>query len=264
MAGQLLSPLLGNHTITTRYGSKDAYSGALHDAIDWSAPEGTPVYAIADGFITKSDADDPLGGNIIRLTTTDGDLAGYAHLAERFVGKGQFVRAGQIIGTVGKTGEASTGAHLHFSLDVKGKRVNPLNYLSAITPASAYEQFVSLFDDQRKQVDYVLVKSGIKCPTGTQSHGGPYLGNPLPGFDACDVTNLGLLDAVYKTITKEGSGQSLAEAGIPVVSEIAGVGEFFGTLGAFLFDARNWLRLGALAGGTIMVAAGTIWVVKAT
>jgi hypothetical protein len=259
MAATYLSPLLGNHPITTTFGAPDAYSGKPHYAIDWSAPEGTPVYAVGDGVITTSDAKDALGGNIVRLRMPNGDLAGYAHLATRLVSVGQVVHAGQIIGTVGKTGEATTGAHLHFSLDHGGAKVNPLAYLNALSTAGQYDKFVSMFDAVSKSVGTVLVAPDKACPAGTNPGIGPFIGNPIPGWNACIGTPLDTktyasgFDKVAGTLEQT-----------PVVGQVLAAADFLPTLGTFLFDARNWLRMGALAGGAIMVGVGLTWVVRAT
>lgn len=96
-------------------------------ALDFAAVRGTPVYAIADGRITKSydiagplssdsyDGDGPYGsfGRTISMVTDGGHTALYAHLDRRSVTAGQRVRGGAVIGYSGNTGNSS-GPHLHF------------------------------------------------------------------------------------------------------------------------------------------------------
>lgn len=107
----------------------------LHEGIDYPAPAGTPVHAVVDGKVTVSKMQDNRKGygNYIVIDHGDYDTI-YAHLSARKVPAGQTVKAGDIIGLVGSTGD-STGAHLHFGLcGAFGKRdwMDPLPYLKTI------------------------------------------------------------------------------------------------------------------------------------
>lgn len=90
-----------------------------HEAIDIAAPRGTPVIAAARGTIAKLH-NSPAGGNTVYLRTPDRrEIHYYAHLDRyaRDLREGQEVRAGQTMGTVGSTGNASREApHLHFAI----------------------------------------------------------------------------------------------------------------------------------------------------
>ncbi len=96
-----------------------------HEGIDWAAPIGTELYAVADGFISDVRLDgniDPRTrpyGNQVRIRHADGYSSIYAHLSEVLVTRGQFVKRGQLIGLVGNTGH-STGPHLHYTLKKQG------------------------------------------------------------------------------------------------------------------------------------------------
>lgn len=108
-------------------GLHDAWTG--YPAVDFAAPVGTPVYAVADGRISKSY--DLRGyeprragygkpqdgyysyGRVMYLKTDAGPEVLYAHLSRRGLQAGAHVRGGSIIGRSGDTGN-STGAHLHF------------------------------------------------------------------------------------------------------------------------------------------------------
>jgi len=91
----------------------------LHEAIDIMAPEGTSVLAAAPGTIAKLHRSKP-GGNAIYVRSPDRrTIYYYAHLAEYADGlrEGQRIRAGQRLGTVGSSGNASPEApHLHFAI----------------------------------------------------------------------------------------------------------------------------------------------------
>lgn len=84
-----------------------------HPAVDIFAPEGTPIYAPADGV--SSPGLYPLGGNATTIRGDDGRYYYMAHGQRPFVG-GR-IRRGQIIGYVGRTGNArNTPAHLHYAV----------------------------------------------------------------------------------------------------------------------------------------------------
>lgn len=90
---------------------------AAHHGTDIFAPRGTQVFAVDDGRVRK--ADDPKGGLVAYLTTADGTKYYYAHL-EDFIGDAQrSVKAGDVIGTVGNSGNAAGKAtHLHFQVSL--------------------------------------------------------------------------------------------------------------------------------------------------
>ena len=86
--------------------------GRAHQGIDMSASTGTPLVAVTDGRATHDTS--ALGGMGIWLVGTDANSYYYAHLS-RWEGEGRFVAAGDVIGYVGSTGNA-TSPHLHFEL----------------------------------------------------------------------------------------------------------------------------------------------------
>jgi len=114
---------------TTYYGSKDHEGGA----IDFPEPQGTPIYAVADGTVLNS-SNMGAGGNMATIRHTDGTITGYAHMVELPIVKvGDKVKAGQLIGFVGSTGR-STGPHLHFeswSDTVWGTQIPSYDYMKA-------------------------------------------------------------------------------------------------------------------------------------
>lgn len=97
----------------------------FHKGIDVAAPTGTPVYAIADGTIQIAKYGTGYG-NYIKVAHTNNTQALYAHLSQIAVTAGQEVKAGQVIGYVGSTGD-STGAHLHFEFHLDGKPIDPIS-----------------------------------------------------------------------------------------------------------------------------------------
>ena len=99
-----------------------------HQGMDIAAPEGSPVYASADGIVTLSDGEYFYTGNVVVIGHGQNLSTIYAHLKTRTVKKGDRVKQGDIIGHIGKTGRA-TGAHLHWGASVNGIRFQPLSLL---------------------------------------------------------------------------------------------------------------------------------------
>lgn len=104
-----------------------------HLAVDYAAPTGTPVKAIADGSVMRKSYDRN-NGNLIRLRHPNAYESTYIHLSRfgRGIRKGTRVRQGDIIGYVGSTGLA-TGPHLDFRIFKNGTPINPLKIKA--TPA---------------------------------------------------------------------------------------------------------------------------------
>jgi len=101
---------------------------ANHPGIDIDGEEGDPVYASDSGVIVYAGWNDWGYGNVIVVNHGNGWQTLYAHLNDYYVNCGQSVWQGNVIGTIGNTGN-STGSHLHFEMMINGERVNPHNYL---------------------------------------------------------------------------------------------------------------------------------------
>jgi peptidoglycan hydrolase-like protein with peptidoglycan-binding domain len=118
----------------------DRGEGRLHEGVDIIAASGKELYAVADGTITRvyTAATASRTGNGYRLTAPDGSYYFYAHLSSFApdVMLGSVVRAGQLIGYVGATGNASV-PHLHFEVHPGGGApVNPYPIVKAIDACS--------------------------------------------------------------------------------------------------------------------------------
>ena len=109
--------------------------GRRHEGVDIMGPKGLALYAVLDGAITKMyGAESTLSGNALRLTTADGTYFFYAHLDSFAAGIaiGSVVRAGQIIGYMGSTGNAGS-SHLHFEVHpLGGSAVSPYPVVKAV------------------------------------------------------------------------------------------------------------------------------------
>ncbi|WP_298792824.1 M23 family metallopeptidase [uncultured Allomuricauda sp.] len=118
----LFSPVSG--TLSQRYDPENK-----HYAVDVVAPKDTPVKSIGDGTVLFSEWTAETGYVII-IEHRDNNLTSvYKHNGSLSKVQGDLVKAGEIIASIGNTGELTTGPHLHFELWRKGKPVNPLNYI---------------------------------------------------------------------------------------------------------------------------------------
>lgn len=95
-----------------------------HLGVDFGAPTGTPVRAVADGVVKVAGRHGG-HGNFIELDHDGPYATSYSHLSSILVKKGQTVQQGDLIGKVGSTG-MSTGPHLHYQFFVNGQYKNPL------------------------------------------------------------------------------------------------------------------------------------------
>ena len=117
-------------TYTSGYGVRsDPFRGtaAMHAGVDIPGALGTPIYATADGIISKSGRTGGYG-NLVEINHGRGIATRYGHLSKIMVADGTRVKRGQIIGLMGSTGR-STGSHLHYEVRVDGKAVNPIPFL---------------------------------------------------------------------------------------------------------------------------------------
>ena len=158
--------------ITSSYGSRvHPITGrvTVHYGVDYGAPTGTVVHAVAEGEVTVSGFDN-LSGNKIAIRHRDGTSSWYMHLSARGVGVGAKVSPGQAIGRVGSTGR-STGPHLHYGFkNAQGAWINPLSKTMIATPKLSGERLARLKEqvkDIRKEIDLTLAAPAVKVNDST-------------------------------------------------------------------------------------------------
>ena len=125
-------PPLDNAIITGVYGSQRILNGKPkwpHYGIDFAAKEGTKIKAMLDGTATMVETDLFYTGGTLIFDHGHGISTLYMHMKKIYVKKGQKVKQGEIIGTVGSTGR-STGAHLDVRLNWFGTRLDPMTVLN--------------------------------------------------------------------------------------------------------------------------------------
>ncbi|MEM9424361.1 MAG: M23 family metallopeptidase [Spirochaetota bacterium] len=100
----------------------------FHNGLDIVGPRGAPIKASSDGTVVSAGYH-RIYGNYVILEHAKGIKSLYGHMSKRLVNKGQRVMQGEVIGRIGSSGR-STGPHVHFTIFMAGKAVNPLDYLS--------------------------------------------------------------------------------------------------------------------------------------
>ena len=98
-----------------------------HSGFDITNSEGTPIQATADGEVVEAGWMDRYGNGVI-LSHTDQLETLYGHMSRLRVKTGQMVSRGDILGYMGRTGNA-TGVHLHYEVRINGRPVNPQPYM---------------------------------------------------------------------------------------------------------------------------------------
>jgi len=108
---------------------RSPFTGAkeFHNGLDICSNKGTPIVAPADGIVYRKGNHRYLG-RYIRINHGRGVTTTYGHLSGHNVERGQKVKRGEVIGFMGNTGR-SVGTHLHYSIRVKNKYVNPFHYI---------------------------------------------------------------------------------------------------------------------------------------
>lgn len=109
----------------------------MHAGLDFSAPQGTPIYATADGTVTTSGNTGNGYGNHVIINHGFGYETLYGHMVRVKARNGQAVKRGEVIGWVGSTGK-STGPHCHYEVHKYGEKIDPIYFFyNDLTP----EQF---------------------------------------------------------------------------------------------------------------------------
>ena len=113
----------------------------FHKGIDLAGPNGTAIYAPADGIVRYAK---PYGrfGNYISIVHGLGIVTKFAHIEETLVKAGQFVRRGEKIATMGRTGRV-TGTHLHYEVWLNDQALDPERFMIEM-PGSSQQETVSV------------------------------------------------------------------------------------------------------------------------
>ncbi|MGH8141600.1 MAG: M23 family metallopeptidase [Steroidobacteraceae bacterium] len=116
--------------ISSGFGERmDPFTGeeGIHKGVDFAAPSGTDVLAVAAGVVTWAGPREGYG-NLVQINHGNGYSTRYGHNQTLLVKVGDEVQRGQAIATVGSTGR-STGPHVHFEVIKNGVQINPMTFV---------------------------------------------------------------------------------------------------------------------------------------
>ncbi len=122
----------------------------FHAGIDFSAPQGTPIYATGDGKVVKA-ADLGTTGLVVEIDHGYGYLTKYMHMIKFAVHVGDQVKRGDVIGYVGNTG-LSTAPHCHYEVWKDGKHVNPVYYFYNDLSADEFDKLLELANRENQSL----------------------------------------------------------------------------------------------------------------
>lgn len=123
----------------------------FHNGLDFSIPEGTPVYATADGIVKGAERKSEYG-NRIEISHGFDYTTVYAHLSRLLVKSGDKVKRGDLIGKSGSTGK-SIGPHLHYEVGFKGEAQNPVNFFFMNLTPDEYSEMMRKAEDAGQVMD---------------------------------------------------------------------------------------------------------------
>ena len=109
--------------VISRFGAKSG--GLYNDGVNIAAPEGSPIHAAMDGTVVYAGNDLASYGNLLILRHKNGWLTAYAHTKEILVKKGEKVKLGQVVASVGQTGNVQT-PQIHFAIRDGKKPLDPV------------------------------------------------------------------------------------------------------------------------------------------
>lgn len=124
----------------------------FHSGMDFSAKEGTEIYATGDGIVARADNTATGYGDHIVINHGFGYETLYAHLSNYKVRVGQHVKRGDIIGLIGNTGR-SQGSHLHYEVHKNGEVINPIHFYYGNISAAEYHIISKLASQENQSLD---------------------------------------------------------------------------------------------------------------
>jgi murein DD-endopeptidase MepM/ murein hydrolase activator NlpD len=191
----IVAPLEGAPRLGTSGPGADREGGAReHRGLDVDAAVGEPVRAVADGVVQFAGADMPgkqparwltpqrsrkyrgrfgPGGLFVRVMHEQAVRTGYFHLAAFTVAPGQVVKAGDVIGFVGRTGVKVSNSHLHFEIMQDGALLDPVQFMRAfvlppeatLTHAYAMAEKKQRLESEKRKARRARLHSRRNIPT---------------------------------------------------------------------------------------------------
>lgn len=123
-----------------------------HQGVDYTVPEGSSVFATADGIVKEVSGRNSTFGQNIVIDHGNGYLTQYCHLSASKVRKGQRVRRGDIIALSGNSG-LSLSPHLHYEVRYEGMRVDPIHYFFMELTPDEYRRIIKISQSGMQSFD---------------------------------------------------------------------------------------------------------------
>lgn len=124
----------------------------MHSGLDFTAPQGTPIYATANGTVAEASQSSSGYGNHVIINHGYGYETLYGHMVKIKVSRGHRVKRGEIIGWVGSTGK-STGPHCHYEVKKSGTKVDPIYYFYNDLSPEQYDRLLKLAATRNQSFD---------------------------------------------------------------------------------------------------------------
>lgn len=123
-----------------------------HQGVDYTIPEGSRVFATADGRVKDVASRNSTSGESVVIDHENGYETTYAHLGKVNVKRGQNVRRGDIIALSGNTG-LSLAPHLHYEVRFNGMRVDPIHYFFMELSPADYQRMIRIAQSGMQSFD---------------------------------------------------------------------------------------------------------------
>jgi murein DD-endopeptidase MepM/ murein hydrolase activator NlpD len=124
----------------------------LHAGLDFAAPQGTPIYATADGTVKVSGFSDGGYGNHVVINHGYGYETLYGHMVRIKVRNGTKVKRGEVVGYVGNTGK-STGPHCHYEVRKNGQKLDPVYFFYNDLSPQQFDQLLKQASASNQSLD---------------------------------------------------------------------------------------------------------------
>jgi murein DD-endopeptidase MepM/ murein hydrolase activator NlpD len=124
----------------------------MHLGLDFAAPQGTPIYATADGVIKTAGLSSGGYGNHVVINHGYGYETLYGHMVRIKARNGQRVKRGEVIGYVGSTGK-STGPHCHYEVHKNGQKLDPVYFFYNDLSPQQFDQLLKQASASNQSLD---------------------------------------------------------------------------------------------------------------
>ena len=124
----------------------------LHAGLDFAAPQGTPIYATADGTVKVASFSDGGYGNHVVINHGYGYETLYGHMVRIKARGGHQVKRGEVIGYVGSTGK-STGPHCHYEVRKNGQKLDPVYFFYNDLSPQQFDQLLKQASASNQSLD---------------------------------------------------------------------------------------------------------------